>query len=356
MKRLFVMLFMLSIGLLTAVSITEIRAEDYSGVICRLVIQLERDSDFIVKRQSDGFFVDINGLTGNLPEYNLDGTFLDRISMGTSGILIHTGLDLDYETMRLSDRNAIVMDFFKKPSGKNDRLAIAKFYSDKGKLASADREFHLLAIDYPNHYDILYHWGELLIKRGSHRAAEKLAMIPPSSPYYAAAQELILKANGQTKDPEKQELENDNYIPLMPEDIPEVVEELTTTPQTQPVDEANLPSESQNQSPSFLGKLADWASENIIITIIIFVVLLIILCLMIFSNFFSPKKPVKKDIQEANQILDTDTMCKMVNRLLADGWTNKEIARELKVSVREIELIVRRLHYMEIQEDDSKDS
>jgi hypothetical protein len=358
MKRLFMMLLLFGISLLAAVSITQIRAEDYNGVVCRLVIQLERDSDFIVERQSGGFFVGIERLEGSLPTHSLEGTFLDRISMGNSGIMIHTGLDLDYQTMRLSDRNAIVLDFLSKAGGKNERLTIAKFYSDKGKLASADKEFHLLAIDYPNHYDILFHWGELLIKRGSQRAAEKLAMIPQSSPYYDAAQELILPGGKkpQAEDKSVPQEEEDHYIPLMPEDIHEEEQDSIATALIPPIREALDPSDFQDKSPSFIGKAADWASEHIIITIIIFVALLITLCIMIFGNCLFKHKPKKKEIQEASQILDTDTMCKMVNRLLADGWTNKEIARELKVSVHEIELIVRRLHYMDIPEDDRKDS
>ncbi len=355
MRRLLLLsLLLVGIGMLTAVSVSSIRAEDYSGVVCRLVFQMDQDTDFVIQKQSDGFFLGLNQVSGELPPYSLGGTFIDGISIVTGGIKIRSSLDLSHHSMRLSDHNAIVIDLFKQATSKRDRLITAKFLADKGRLASADREFNSLAIDYPDHYDILYHWGELLIKRESSRAPEKLAMIPRTSHYYEAAQELIRdnSMSQQTDPAQNVEEESEDEEPMVLMQMPgldEVAEDSVYGIAT-----ITRVEDHYDNGQSLLSKVADWGNRHFVITIIIFVVLLVVLCIMIFGNYKMSKKLKKESIEESSQPLDTETMCKIVNRLLTDGWTNKEIAKELKISNHDVELIVRRLHYMSINEDDVK--
>lgn len=339
--------------MLSAVSIKGIRAKDYDNAVCRLVLDLNQDTDFSVSKHSDGFMVSINGFDGRIPAYELTGTFLDRIEATADGLKITSNQDLSYQTMRLSDAPALVIDFFTQSKTKHDRLAIARFLADKGRLASADSAFHALALDYPQHYDILYYWGKLLIKRGSSRAAEKLALIPPSSSYYYAARQLI-GAQDQVQSKENAEQEESIPSQLMPEPLLEE-EEIVESQAPQDTIITGIPNSNiYVEKPNFLSTAADIASRNFALTLFLFVAVLVILALLIFGSFKRRKKPTQSNIEESSLNLDTETMCKMVNRLLADGWTNKEIARELKTSVKEIELMVHRLHYMGIHEDDEK--
>jgi hypothetical protein len=353
MKYLTMMLILLCVSMLSAVSIQSIRAEDYNNAVCRMVLDMDEDVDFSIAKRDDGFFVSIPNFDGNVPENNLGATFLNRLEGAPGELKIVSSEDLGYHTMWLSDAQALVIDFFSQSQDKHDRLTIARFLADKGRLASADSAFHKLAIDYPNHYDILYYWGKLLIKRGSSRAAEKLAQIPMSSSYYSAAQSLI-KPEDHSPQSDAMNAETTQTLELMPTPV---IEDEQPEELAQPMDSiiTVIPAaEIYTEKPSLLSSAADLASRYFVLTIILFVAILVILCMLIFGSFKRSPKLSKTNIEESSLNLDTETMCKMVNRLLADGWTNKEIARELKISLHETELIIRRLHYMGIHEDDAK--
>ena len=352
MKRLIMLIMVMASCMLSAVSIQSIRAEDYSGAACRLVITMDQDVGFTVKKQGNDFYLTINNFDGQIPSHNLNGTFLDRLEPTAAGVKVSSRIQLRYLTMRLSDTRALVIDFLRYPRTKKEGLAIASFLSDMGRLSSADKEYQKLLKDYPDHYDILYAWGELLVRRGSARAAEKLAQIPKFSSYYPAAQDLLhSRESGSKPGGRSEEIQEEweQETALMQEDADQ---EFIETPLQDSIIFIIPPEAIHVEKLNLLGFLAKLANRYILLTIVVFVVLLVIVACLIFGRRKkSPKRP-KPDIEENSQGLDTDTLCKIVNRLLADGWTNKEISRELKISQHEVELIVRRLHYMEMHEDD----
>jgi len=356
MKRLIILIMVLTSCALSAVSIRSIRAENYDDAACRLVLKMDRDVDFTVKQQGKDFYLTFSNFDGHIPAYNFSGTFLDKVEPAGAGLKVSSQVQVSYLTMQLNGSEALVIDFLKVTQQKKERLVIARFLSDKGRLASADKEFHRLAIDYKDHYDILYYWGELLIKRGSSRAAEKLALIPKSSSYYAAAQELLQpgkdgKAEKPKGKPEPKPIQEETEL----QPPAKTDQELLEQPLQDSIIVATRPEVFHQEKPNFLSSLAELASANILLTIVVFVAILVLLGILIFGSFKKSAKKSPLDIEENRLGLDTDTLCKMVNRLLSDGWTNKEIARELKISQHEVELIVRRLHYMEICEDDVKE-
>ncbi len=360
MKRLLVLIMVLASCTLSAVSIQSIRAENYSGVVCRLVLTMDQDVDFTVNQQGNDFYLVIDDFDGHIPAYTLSGTFLNQIEPTAGGLRISSPLQLRYLTMRLSDIKALVIDFIKITQSKKERLIIAQFLTDKGRLSSADKEYSTLARDYPDHYDVFYSWGELLLKRGSSRAAEKLGMIPEYSSYYTAAQDLLNSDNDSSNatgksegSPEQPEPEIQEAVALQTE--AEADPDLAETSLQDSIILAIPPEKIFVEKPNFLSSIAELASRYILLTIAVFVAILVILGCLIFGSTKKARKKPKQDIEESSLGLDTDTLCKMVNRLLADGWTNKEIARELKINLQEVELIVRRLHYMGISEDDAKE-
>lgn len=362
MKRLLMVIMVLTTCALSAVSIRSIRAEDYNGLVCRLVLRMDQDVGFTVDKQGNDYFIAIEDFDGQLPGFSLSGTFLDQIEITGDGIKVSSAARLRYLTMRLSDVKALVIDFIKFSQSKKERLFIASFLIEKGLLGSADRAYEEIARDYPNHYDVYYHWGDLLLQRGSARAAKKLNMIPDFSSYYPLAQELLHGAGIISRidklpeeTPERQEPE----IAITHENV-----ELQIKAKTELGHSASSPQDSivffatsdetNAERAGFFSSMAEWVSRHILLTIVLFVGILVILAFLIFSILKKPAKIPHQDIQESSLGIDTDTLCKMVHRLLADGWTNKEIAKELKIAQHEVELMVRRLHYMGVCEDDGK--
>lgn len=362
MKRLLMVIIVLASCALSAVSIRSIQAENYNGLVCRLVLRMDQDVDFKVNKQGNDFFIAIDDFDGQLPAFSLSGTFLDQIELADGGIKVSSEARLRYLTMRLSDVKALVIDFIKFSQSKKERLFIASFLIEKGLLGSADRAYEEIARDYPNHYDVYYHWGDLLLQRGSSRAVKKLGMIPDFSSYYPLAQDLLhgVRNSSRTdriadKIPEPQEQE----VAIIHENVElqiktkKELEPNALSPQDSIV--FFLPSEgNQAEGSGFFGSIAELANRYFLLIIALAVALAVFLLFLILGRFRKPAKKPHQDIQESNLGIDTDTLCKMVHRLLADGWTNKEIARELKINQQEVELMVRRLHYMGVCEDDDK--
>jgi hypothetical protein len=362
MKRFLLVIMALASCALSAVSIQNIRAKDYSGVVCRLVLTMDQDVDFTVNQQGNDYLVTISNLEGQLPNHNLRDTFLEQIELTGDGLKISSSARLRYLTMRLSDTKALVIDFIKFSQSKKERLVIASFLTEMGRLASADKEYEELARDYPDHYDIFYYWGKLLLQRGSARAAQKLAKIPESNSYYPAAQDLLhgTKSSSQTKAPAEETPKKQDEEPVLIQEEAELQAEAETDLELNESPSQDsiifiIPSEEVDvQKPGFLSSLAAFTSRYILFTIPVFVVILVILAYFIFRKSRISRKKPHQDIEESSFGMDTDTVCKMVHSLLADGWTNKEIAKELKISLQGIESIVHRLHYMEISENADK--
>jgi uncharacterized integral membrane protein len=370
MKRLLVMLLVVFNAALFATSIQSIRAKDYYGSVVRFVLDMDQDTDFIVEKSSDGFYLGIPGFDGKIPAYSLGGTYLDAVYGAQGGIVVKTNENLNFYKMRLSDSKCLVVDFYKADNSKASRLALARFNTEKGRLVAADKAFSSLAVDYPNHYDVWYYWGELLIKRESSRAADKLYKIPSSSSYYEKAQKLL--------DSGLSPAVRDEAAPVAEEAAVEPEIEITGEPegaiQVKSVDEILDPPEglkpeiAQSEDavvytipPELLEDAdEDFDSTNSLrgywLYILCGIILLVILIIIIILERNRRKsKDFLSGIHEGHSSMDTNTMLKMVNRLLADGWTNKEIARELKISLSEVEQSIHRLHYVGgLEEDDDK--
>lgn len=334
MKRLLCLMLLISSGMMFAASITGIRVKEYYGSVCRLVLDMDQDTEFIVETVDGGHYLGMRGFDGKLPQTELGGTFLSSIEPYRSGLLVKSPEDLAFYSMRLSETKSIVVDFYKKDSSKASRLAIARFNSDKGRLVAADRDFSKLAVDYPNHYDVFYHWGILLLKRESSRAKETLMRIPPDSPYYESAQSLLSGTETQavTEVPAIAETTSEEQDPIAvnPADsvvyhVPETIPESITTP----------------KDPWLDSSLYRLLPHFIIAAACIFALAILIL---VFRRK-GEARDAHGTVEEVSSVMDTNTLTKIVNRLLADGWTNKEIARELRINVTEVEQIIRRLHH-----------
>lgn len=333
------MLLICSSTMLFATSIRNIRAEEYYDSVCRLVLDMDSGTEFTVEKVADGFRIILPQFDGKIPTHSLQGTFLSAIEPYQNGVIVKSRENLHFYTLRLSDSKALVVDFYKADSGKASRLAIARFNSDKGRLVNADRDFSKLAADYPNNYDILYYWGILLMKRESTRAREKLEQIPPTSSFYSSAQSLLQSGQDPPRETsvETKPSSNEN-IALLEESEWEDTEELPDSVvfRFTPIAEESSP--------------APWyGNMSVVLKIILYILILSALLATIFAIFRklhrnSIKERSNENIEVSKIALDTNTLTRMINRLLADGWTSKEIAREMKITVPEVEQVIRRLH------------
>lgn len=360
MKRAtsFLLILLFFVTTAKAVSIQNIRAEDYFDVASRLVFDMDSSTDFIVQAKPDGFYIGIEGYDGKYPNPALASIMIMNVSPAQGGVFVKTIPNLKFEKLHLTNTKQLVVDLLTTQESKEGRMAIAKFYFEVGKLASADKAYHELFIDYRNHNDVLYHWGLLLLKRGSNRAYEKLSAIPPSSSFYASAQKHLKKPE-KKKEPSKAE---DMPLPEIAQASATVADSVPAIADTSLVKDSLIvtqtPQKSQVFSTPLWEDIIDLAANNIIYSILLFVATIVILSFLIFGNI--PKKDrskVKPDSSELECSLDSEALYRMVNRLIADGWKNKEIARELKIKISEVEIIVKRLHQSGFGDSDSsKDS
>ncbi len=330
MKKIYIALLMILgfMSLYSLTSIKAIRAEDYQSTVCRLVLDLNQAANFSVKQHENMMEIELDGFDGKDAPRSINSIFIQEIKVQPKGLTLKIRNISRFETMRLGETKQAVVDLFTEPNTLPGRLAVARFYSDRGKYASADTTFYALDRCYPDTDKILYHWGVLLKRRGSQRADDKLGQIKPESPYYEAAQNLI---------------QGKKYIPdLIGED--HVLEEgtdslaLYTEGDSLGTLDSIIVATPSYQIPevklSFWEELVNIASRYCVLTILFFVSTLLILGFLIFGPQSYRKMNNKQKIG-----FEALAMKKMVQRLLADGWTYKEIARELKITVHEVSQI-----------------
>ncbi len=229
--------------------------------------------------------------------------------------------------------NRLAYDIFVTDPDKRQRLAIAGFYAEIGKLNSADRAYGELHTDYREDGEILYKWALLLQKRGSQRATDKLLLIPKASPFYAKGQALLatLHADEEPLPPPEP------IAPPAPESkiappLPQTADTLTRA--SEPMPQA-VPASQPQRSYGFL-------------PLLIILAAVVLFFIVIFSLFSHRKRPVSSlstaEFETSDTALDSKTICRMVSKLIADGWTTREIARELKVTQRDVERYLQLCH------------
>lgn len=342
MKRnILLFLFIMSIALLcAAVGITSVNMEDHNSAVVRVVIGLSADGGYSINTGGNGLEFKLDNFISNSKARiaTKDSNLVTAIEQDDAVLRISISKPFRYETTTFSYPRRIAIDIFKKNPTKEERLIIADFYTEMGKLNSADKTYSDLHIDYREDAQILYKWAVLLQKRGSARATEKLALIPTGSPYYKKAQMLMAKLHG-----------DEEPLPPPPPAEPEPVSAPKDTiaavsiVPVSPAESIAAPIKVKTKSCPILGLCGTWG----IVPVLLVLGVMLALAVFIFILAIKMKAPVKRDeipMVESELVLDTKTMCKMVSKLLSDGWTMREIAKELKISLREVELLVQMCH------------
>lgn len=325
------------------VSYKSVIMENYGSAVTRVVVSFSGQAETGVSTSSNSLELRVSNLSPG-----------SQASIGYKSGGLLTGIEQNGETISISAKSpvrveqlslgkSIALDVFVSNPNKAQRLEIADFYSEKGKLNSADKAYNDLHIDYREDMQILYNWALLLAKRGSARATDKLSMIPSSSSYYPKAQALMAKIHGDEEPvpppPPIYPLDKIHAAPAKlettePTSMPADSIVRAPVPETKP---APLPKPVAKKSP-LMGFLPMLAVEALLLGIFIWVIYLAI----------KRKKP-GLDLDEPESLtetssLDTNTMCRMVSKLLSDGWTLREISKEMKIPVKEVEHLVQLCH------------
>lgn len=306
--------------------------EDYSGAVVRVVVGLTADSDYKIEAGTGTLVFSLNNFISNSKARinTKASTLVSSIEQDGERLLISVQHPYRYETTPFGYPRRVAIDIFKSAPTKAERLAIAEFYSEKGKLNSADRMYNALHIDYREDTQILYYWAALLAKRGSSRASEKLAMIPENSPYFKRAQVLMARLHGDEE-------------PLPPPPPIEEAEEVEAVadPLPMPIAAESAKVECVKPEPAKINPFSFRTPGFVNILLILGGLLFVAVLVFVFAIKMKPRqKPEPSPIDEVSVPLESKTLARMVSKLLADGWSMREIAKELRISQREVESLV----------------
>ena len=342
-KRVLITVILLAAGICSALESTYIETQNYGSAVSRIVIGLYGTGAYKVEQGNN--FVEIKLDNSDVSKLNISipaGWLLKSIEQFGDKIIIAISCPFCLEQMILDSPRRLVLDIIVAQPDKQQKLEIADFYTSTGKLNSADRIYGQLHHKYPEDHEILYKWVLLLKQRGSSRLKDVAAKIPQNSEYYPLAQQIV-KGNYRDKTtliyPEGK---TKNACKISSTGEKTTTESIYIIPETQ--QETKQPSKPDKVKKLYSTK---WIRR---IMLIIILILLLILIYHFIANISRKKRKTAYNINiepESKEKIppeENKTFFLMVCRLLDFGWTNSEIARELKISEEEVERLVQLCH------------
>jgi tetratricopeptide (TPR) repeat protein len=264
---------------------------------------------------------------------------------------IKTGMPYRREVMNLNeDGYKIVLDIFPKnpPATYEAGLSVADFYFSTHQFNKAKPLFSKIEANYPDKKEINYYIGKnLLGMKRYNEAISKLEKVPATAREAQFSQILInkLKALGSYSD-FSQDFLDSNFDSALTE--PVVAQ---AKPAEQPGEQPKVTFQTVTQPKHSTGSIL---SVIKVAQIPLWFALMLIFILFI-SSFIMLHKPrtsfrreksnnVYRDAPKQPTIfVDEDSKRRMISKLLHDGWSNREIAKELHISESEVEHAVKQL-------------
>jgi len=343
LKRVLITVILLAAGVCFTLESTYIDAQNYGSAASRIVIGLYGTGDYKVEKGND--FVEIKLDNSDLSKLNISnpaGGLIKSIEQFGDKIIIAISCPYCLEQMILDSPQRLVLDIIIAQPDKEQKLEIADFYTSTGKLNSADKIYGQLHHNYPEDHEILYKWILLLKQRGSSRLKDIAAKIPQNSEYYPLAQQIV---KGDYRDKTMlvyPEGKTKNACQISSTEEKTTTESIYIIPETQ--QEKKQTSKPDKVKKLYSTKWIRW------VMLIIILILLLILIYHFLANISRKKRKttyninIEPDSKEKISPEENKTFCLMVCRLLDFGWTNSEIARELKISEEEVERLVQLCH------------
>ncbi len=262
-------------------------------------------------------------------------------------VVIKTNMTYRADIMTLSeDGYKIVLDIFQKesPFTYDAGLGIANFYLSTHQFVTAKRLFSKLEADYPEKKEMNYYFAKNLVRMNRFtEALKRLDLVPATSREYEFSQILIEKFKSIQRYSEFSQdfLDSDFDIALS---SPVAVKDTTLNSS-----KVISPSKAQvkHKKPSLLTVLAT-AQIPLWLALALILLLIIINAIMLEITHKQSRKATafnnsKESASEPTLFIDEEAKRKMISKLMRDGWSNKEIAKELHISEKDTELIVKQL-------------
>lgn len=356
MKKSILMVVFWSLVMLlsAAVGIATVKMEDHAGAVCRVVISLTEEGEYHISESGGGLAISFSDFDTSTKAriYAESSKLITAIKQDNEVLQLLISKPYRYETMNFDYPRRLVVDVFSASPSKAERLTIGAFYSEMGKFNSADRSYSALHADYPKDAQILYHWALLLQKRRSSRALEVLAKIPETSAYYERGQKLLARLSGEDL-PQPVAPKAETPAPPIVEAAPEAlaVQDSSSVPLAPQVVKDAKPAP---VAPKITVKKA---ANPYMLQIALLIGLLVLLAVVLYYLFTGKRQPkidlLADDLPDPVEEEASDrTMRRMVSKLLDDGWTHKEIAREMKISTAKVERLIHFRHVDSSPEDD----
>lgn len=322
-----------------AVGVSTVKMEDHAGAVCRVVIGFTEEAQYQISDHAGSLDIRVqdfdNGSKARI--YAAKSTLVTGVEQRDELLQISIAKPFRYETMSFDYPRRLAIDIFLAQPNRGQRLAIADFYAEIGKLNSADKAYNALNLDYKNDPQVLYHWALLLAKRGSARLGDVVAKIPQDSAYYERAHKLLAKLHSDE--------EPLPPPPPEPAPAPEVakVADSVAVAAIQPAPDSSKADVAPVAQPAQVtGKQWDYRP---LLLIGLVALLFVILYIMLYAKKHPHHHLLDEEHTESQEPdLDNPTLNRMVSKLLDDGWTNKEIARELKLGITQVNHIIHKQH------------
>lgn len=240
------------------------------------------------------------------------------------------------ETMALENPYRIVLDLFKAKRSYNlDEIwAQAEFYEKAGKLIPAGKEYAKASRRFPDNKDTCFLWGRLMLRQQNYeKAKDKFRSVPEKSVYYGEAQRFLTMLINNDYSGAEQAVK-----PV--EAAPEIVTAKTDKAETavaEPVVEEQCGGSWKPCSivqRRVLG-MPIWG------WLIVVLILAIALLLIVDLKRLMKDKKAQKLSNSVSVIQNEALKLKMVKKLMESGWNASAIARELMLSEKEVQALLK---------------
>jgi len=394
MPRTFLIIFLLAsvLGIGAAPVLERIVLNEDNAMVSRIVLYCSEATQWSVHKDNgqNRLLINLKNAAGISPgvERPAQAGLVEDLAISRTGqdvqISVTTAKTVRVEYLDMQQPFRAVVDIIiAKPAySYRESMTLAAFYSGCGKYYKANAIYNRLAEKHNDYNDLNYSWGKLLEKQQNYpKAMERLSLIPADSKYYAEAQSRLCTVQAKSQsNPECPAKQPDSGKPLKPaaglpagsakqpepsKTVPDKVvisktsdkriasaEQLLTQkpaspPQTQSQTDtlSKRPDTSTKTSQLPLKAVALASSFWTALTalpvwlwLLVLLVVLIVLFIVLDTARAFRRHAARERLGSAKQLpLQDEVKTQMVGRLAAGGWKVDEIARELRLTPKEVQ-------------------
>ncbi len=330
MKRTLILLVILfCTAVAYGANLVSVRTRDYYGVAARIVIEVDKNAKYSVESDTSpiGYEIRIYDTQNDLSAAQYENpvkliNFLDISNQDDySSVLIDAQRPYKVLNFTMNNPYRIVVDLIRTntTNERADRLGEARYYDDTQRFRQASDIYSSLSADFADDAEINYLWARLLYRdRNNTKATKYAGMIPESSVYYQYAK-VILDRIERGVDPDAEPLD-DLAVTGDPGFVAVSDSVMKAPPPQVPVKKV------KHHIPMLFVYILIGAA---------FLITVIVLLLRKKRNVIIEDVEIAEESESFE--LEDGIKARMVTKLMSDGWTTKEIARELHLSRKDVE-------------------